>query len=271
MCPSSPEIPRPLEPVDVALAGLPASLDGLTVLHLTDFHTRRARRWHDRLVEAVSGLSVDLVVWTGDYIDSSGDERAAYRLVNRLIEANRPRLGAVGVYGNHDSVEMRRLFADLPIHWLTNDAWVCEDEPITVLGVNCTHSRSDEDVVRTLRAEPRDALEQPRLRILLAHLPAWLPTAADAGIDLVFSGHTHGGQIRLPGRRCIYNGTDGWPLHMTTGLIQRGHTMGVVSRGLGEARREGLRLFCPRQALVVTLKRDADAAFAERTVCVERW
>lgn len=264
-------MPTLIEPLELPLPRLPQALDGLTLLHLTDLHARGPQRWHDQLTEAMNAMTVDLVFWTGDYMDDAGDESAAHDLVARLVQATEPRIGAAGVFGNHDTAEGRRRLEHLPVRWLSNDAWSCPTHPITVLGVNCTYGRTNEDMVQTLLAEPAPQPGADRLRILLAHLPAWLPTAADADIDLVFSGHTHGGQVRTPRHQCLYNGTDGWPLGMTTGLLQRHRTINIVSRGLGEARLEGLRVFCPRQALLVTLRCAEERSYTDRAVCLERW
>src|SRR5690606_29123839 len=112
------------------------------------------------------------------------------------------------------------------------------------------------DLLATLLNEAHDPGTLPgehRLRILLSHMPTWLIPAAETGLDLVFSGHTHGAQVRLPGRRTLYNSCRDWPLHHPTGVVQQSHTLAVISRGLGESNWQGLRFFCKPHAPLVTL------------------
>jgi hypothetical protein len=100
----------------------------------------------------------------------------------------------------------------------------------------------------------RESATAPRtLRLMLAHYPGYLPTAADLGVDLVFSGHTHGGQCRIPPNRALHNSSD-LPMHLTSGILRHQRTLCVVSRGLGESLLP-LRLFCPPHIPVYTIRR----------------
>lgn len=93
--------------------------------------------------------------------------------------------------------------------------------------------------------------ERP-LQLVLSHVPMLLPVVGDLGVDVMFCGHTHGGQFRpLPGH-AVYNSTD-WPLRLTSGLLRHQHTLCATARGLGEAGLP-LRLFCPPQLPIYTLR-----------------
>lgn len=89
------------------------------------------------------------------------------------------------------------------------------------------------------------------VRMLLAHAAVMLPTAADMGVDLVFCGHSHGGQIRIPPGWPVVNSSD-LPLRLTSGILRHRDTICLVSRGLGE---NGLplRFWCPPHVPVYTL------------------
>ena len=175
--------------------------------------------------------------------------------MRQIVDACPPRIGAFGVYGNHDTADLLRRLVDLPVRWLNNEAWHSEDLPLTVLGVECEGYTFHGDLLGTLLHEGPVDRASRRFRLLLAHAPGWLSPASEVGIDLVLSGHTHGGQVRLPRGRILYNGMDSWPKRLTAGVMQRRRTFSVISRGLGEAYLERLRLWCPPHVLLITLRR----------------
>lgn len=277
---SPPRPPRPrrrslIEPLTLPLPHLPAGLEGLRLCHLTDLHVRKPRRRHRQLLDEMAAIGdYDLLVLTGDYMCKPGDETDAMAVLGDVLEAAHPRLGTLGVFGNHDTREFRRLAAALPVHWLTANAPWRGDE-LTVLGVDCAHGSYGGDMLHTLLGEQTDTPPSSGAtpwRMLLAHMPSWLPTAADAGIDLVLSGHTHGGQCRLPGARILHNGHGDWPARLSSGILRMRSTVAVVSRGLGETKLDNLRIFCPPQALLITLSADAHPPDpVARLQCLARW
>ncbi len=253
---------RWVDPIRLSLPGLPEALRGLRLLHVSDIHYRRWRRRFDRLLEEVREADADILALTGDYQQRPGNEGATDGALRRIAEAADPHVGAVGVFGNHDSAALRDRARAGSVHWLRDEAWVTHRLPLTLLGVDAApgHPRVGGDLVRTLLREP--TLPGPRLRVLLAHYPWWLLPASDCGIDLVLSGHTHGGQLRLPGGVACYNGSPGWPLRLSSGLLRRKRTHGLISRGVGEDKVEGLRSFCPRQVPLLVLDRAAEPPVA---------
>ncbi len=238
------------------MPALPKALEGLTICHLSDLHVRRPRRRFDRLIETLETEEpADLLVFTGDLVADVGYEAATHEVVQRLLRAARPRIGSFCVFGNHDTAALRQRMEHLPIHCLSDSAWRDPQRPLNVLGVDCSPHVMFGDLLAALNAE-HAADNAGRLRILLTHRPDWLIPASDAGIDLVLSGHTHGGQCRLPGLRPIYVGDGPWPCRWYSGLFRRGRTQLVVSRGVGDQAMDGLRVFCPPQALRIQLRCD---------------
>ena len=96
-----------------------------------------------------------------------------------------------------------------------------------------------------------------RFSLVLSHRPELLPAYADAGADLVLSGHAHGGQVRLPGIGGLFAPGQGILPRLTSGVYARGETRLVVSRGLGNSSFP-LRVFNPPEIVTVTLRAGAE-------------
>ena len=219
--------------VEVKLGRLPRAHDGFTLAQLTDLHigpTIGAREL-EAVVHTTNGLQPDLIAITGDLVDGSVAElRAAVRPLGDL----RARHGVFFVTGNHEyfsgAAQWVEEISRLGIRVLRNERVTIENKgsAFDLAGVDDrSAARSGvpghgEDLGRALGGRDRD-----RVAILLAHQPRTVQRAAEHGIDLQLSGHTHGGQI--------------WPFgllvrlqqHFLSGLHQVGTTQLHVSRGTG--------------------------------------
>lgn len=249
------------QPLDIALPRLDPSLAGLTIAHLTDMHVSGPwrRRW-DRLLNEMAQRTFDLILITGDQMHHPGDEEVACRVLARLLAGMRSRLGVFGVFGNHDTPLGRQRMRALPgIVWLDDQGVWLADGRIRLWGQLSDRCR-DPDALQLLanldqeKLPPTPASSPRPLTLLMTHYPMELPTAADLGVDLMFSGHTHGGQWRLPWPgipRAFYNSSD-LPMHLTCGLLAHRRTLAAVSRGLGESSIP-MRFFCPAHVPIYRL------------------
>jgi uncharacterized protein len=179
------------------VARLPPSLDGLSIVHLSDLHCcgNLARPFFDELVDEANRLAGDLCIVSGDLFDH------VRRLdwIEQVLARLRGRLGTYFILGNHDLylkrvAEIRRRLA--AVGWIDlGGRWtVLEGLPAAVLlaGNELPWLPPAADMAG---APPR---EQVPLRILVAHSPDQIDWARRWDFDLVLAGHTHGGQIRLP-------------------------------------------------------------------------
>ena len=250
-------IPRLVHHVDLPLPRVAGALEGLRIAHLTDIHIRRDKARHGEIIDALAYARPDLVFLTGDYMSWPGDEPASAKVLAKIINLAHARLGVYGVFGNHDTPDLHKRCADLPIRWLDDEGSVLAGHDIEIMGLNMHHRREPDSVAALLSREahhiPQPGQHRKRLLLMLAHLPNYLPIAADLGVDIMFAGHTHGGQWRLPGARALVNSTD-LPLHLTSGVLRHRDTLAVVSRGLGEVRFD-IRFFCPPHLPIYTLRR----------------
>ena len=256
--------PSIISPLDLFLPGLPSQLAGFRIAHVSDLHVAYRRPRHHRIAEALRATPVDLAILTGDYMDRPGHEAVTMDVLREIVRDIRSRWGIVGVFGNHDTPKFRQLCQELPVHWLSDDVFLPPDLPLVVCGVASGHNWGGDSLAllaqwdawssglgTPLTADAEAASLRP-LRLMASHYPAYIPIASDMGMDLVLSGHTHGGQLRLPARRAIVNSSD-LPTHLTSGVLRHRHTLCVVSRGLGESILP-LRVFCPPHIPLYTLR-----------------
>jgi len=239
-----------VEPTDISLPGLDPALRGLRVAHVSDLHVRRHKPLHTRLINQLANMRVDLIAVTGDIMDRVGDEEPAAGVLRRLCERLHPPHGIYAVTGNHDTPGVREQTEGLPIRWLDNEAVDVEGLPLRVMGLAEGKGGAPDAVA--LAASRGAARVGDRLAVLLCHRPLGLAMAADLGVDLMLSGHTHGGQIRLPGKRALVNNSD-LPLDRSAGMLRHRGTLCLISRGLGETTLP-LRTFCKPHAPVYTLR-----------------
>jgi len=235
--------------VEVPIRRLPWPFHGYTIAYLSDLHAGSFLRPEDLVAIArrVSALRPDLVALGGDLINYFEDEIEA--LVPAIAELE-ARDGIVAVSGNHDyyAEDPRRLFrrlSDLGAVVLLNDARAVRREgaSLWILGVE-DGERGRFDLEAAMRP-----VENGDPRILLSHQPDALPLAAERGIDLVLSGHTHGGQFRLPFFGALVHHTrNGY----VQGLYRHGETVLYVGRGIGAAI-VPLRLNCPPEVPLIRL------------------
>ncbi|MCG3160715.1 MAG: UDP-2,3-diacylglucosamine pyrophosphatase LpxG [Acidobacteria bacterium] len=240
----------------IVIEKLPAEFHGFRIVQLSDIHHSPFLD-EERINEAVrraNDLQPDLVALTGDYISHSRDYIAGCaRALGRL----RARHGVFAVLGNHDhwtdGAMMRDALTEQGVRVLRN-----ESERIEKNGSHIRLAGVDDMMVR-LDDLPK-ALEETiwsEARILLSHNPAIIREAARAGVDLVLSGHTHGGQINwrlLIGRKD--RKTARWlrrpSRRLTRGHVQLGSTQLYVNRGLGTVV-VPLRYGCPPEITVLEL------------------
>jgi len=235
-----------IERQQIYLRRLPKALDGLRVVHLSDLHYGPIvnPRHLERAIEAANDLKPDLIALTGDYISHDRSYAApCAELVGRL----RARYGVFAVLGNHDHWTDASLIADLfraeGITVLLNEGMRIDlkGESFWLAGVNDTMVGL-EDLPLAL-AGSGDA----EMKLLLAHNPIILRRAARAGVDLVLSGHTHGGQVTLRPEKT----RSGRPRRrLLRGLGRRGNTQIYVTRGLGTVVLP-IRYGCPPEVSVL--------------------
>lgn len=212
----------------VALADLPAGFRGFTLLHLSDLHLDMSPPVVHGLLERLREVRYDLCVITGDFrARTYGDYWPAVDLMGRVrAQLSGP---VYGVLGNHDFIEMVPGLEDLGIRILLNESVVLErgGDRLYLAGIDDPHYYRMDNLEKAAADIPEDAPA-----ILLSHSPEIYRHAAHAGFALMLCGHTHGGQVCLPGGLPLtYNAS--CPRHLGRGPWRYQGLTGYTSVGCG--------------------------------------
>lgn len=232
---------------EVPVSGLPDALDGFRVALVTDTHFSSTVPAEDieRAVRAALDARPDLIVLGGDYV-TWGDRRYVSGAAELLAPLQAPH-GVFAVLGNHDDDR------DMPAALTAKGFVVLKDErtqigvrgeTLEIAGIRFWTRRVDR-IAKVLAGATATTL-------LLAHDPRRLKEAADLDVSLVLSGHTHGGQIVLPGLGAVA----ARPFPLVAGLGTQENTSIYVSRGVGTVY-VPVRLNCPPEVAILTLKRQS--------------
>jgi hypothetical protein len=234
---------------DIAIESLSDPFDGYTILHISDLHLDVNGGMAQALAERVRGLEYDLCVLTGDF---RAQTFGLYEPALKGMQQVRAHLKdpVYGVLGNHDSILMVPGLEEMGINLLLNQSVSIKRDgaEIYLAGIDDPHYYRADNIEKALQNIPSSAPS-----ILLSHSPEIYRQAAHAGFDAMFCGHTHGGQICLPGgfpllcnARCAREYCAGaWRYHQLNGYTSRGSGVCVVD----------VRLNCPPEVTLHHLRK----------------
>lgn len=180
---------------DQPLANLPTAFDGFRLLHLSDLHLDCVEGFTDRLVDLIAHTPHDLAVITGDFADHpAGYFHDCLGDIRRIAGALGP--GTLAVLGNHDIIEIVPHLEEAGLRVLLNENTPVErhGEKLWFAGIDDPHFYRTHDLEAARRGIPQGACS-----ILLSHSPETFEDARHYGFNFMLAGHTHGGQICLPG------------------------------------------------------------------------
>ena len=232
-------------------ADLPSEFDGLTVLQIGDVHGDGFPEIGKAIARAVRGAHCDVCLLTGDYrfhVDGPWDGLMA--IMEEILAAVSARDGVLGILGNHDSIAMVEPLRKLGIEMLLNESWVLErgDARMVFIGVDDPHYYGCDDIEAAVAGQPNDSF-----RLLLAHSPEIAEQAASLGVGLYLCGHTHGGQITIPGVGPLVTMSN-CPRSITSGVWGVDAMTGYTTRGAG-CSGAPLRFNCPAEVALIELRR----------------
>ncbi len=228
---------------EIASEKIPESFDGFVIVHLSDLHNKMFGENQKRLIKHVKEQNPDMIVITGDLIDSNRPDVGTGLL---LVEEAMKIAPVYFITGNHDNylsdTDTYALFQGLKklgarvLDDEAIDLYVKnEQECILLMGVDddtiAYNSRLAETLEKLVTREGDGSL----FTVLLAHEPQRMPTYSRYDIDLVLSGHAHGGQFRIPFVGGFVAPDQGFLPKYTKGLYEENGTKMIVSAGLGNS------------------------------------
>lgn len=243
---------------------LPIGFDGLKVLHVSDLHNKQFGRNQKRIIDKIKDLSPDIIVVTGDIIDRRITKLSvALEFVKRAIKL----APIYYVTGNHekksrDYAILKKELAEIGVNIIDNSGEIIEknDCKISIIGLGDPalielygDMECDEKIATTIR-ELKDNIGESDFTILLSHRPEYFPVYAKECIDICFTGHSHGGQIRIPYFGGMYAPGQGIFPEYCGGVFHIGDSTMISNRGLGNTSRFPIRINNRPELVLVTLR-----------------
>ncbi|MGW5953087.1 metallophosphoesterase [Bacillus mycoides] len=229
--------------VKITSSKIPSSFKGYKILQISDLHNKKFGDNQDVLIKKVKNSNPDIIVITGDLIDSkSYDAEISLQVIRELVKE----YPIYFVTGNHEkwSGKYNSLEKELKKHHVTvlrNEHVSIRkgEQEINLLGIDDPEfvigNRTEGDIVKDEIIKAKIEMQPDRYNVLLSHRPEFIEEYADEQIDLVLSGHAHGGQVRLPFIGGLIAPNQGVLPKYTAGLYEKQNTSMIVSRGLGNS------------------------------------
>ncbi|MBI9016694.1 MAG: metallophosphoesterase [Phycisphaerae bacterium] len=257
---------------------LPKELSDIKIIHITDMHSHSYGKYEQATNDVLNQHDdADMLILSGDIChqfcipnllnDTPADShprkiglskhgylakpatQAAFDVCKKLFDHRNYPLGIYAAQGNHDSDKLMAMLPDLGITTLNNSAVKVKHRSCEffIAGLRC-HSRNSCDIPATI-----SQIEPGKFSIAICHYPELAEPLVAGGINLIFAGHTHGGQICKPNRQPIITHSRTGKYYVS-GLTKIDNSYIFTSRGIGTTT-VPIRLFCKRQIAVFTLKR----------------
>ncbi len=229
--------------LELRFANLPDSFKGYRIVQLSDLHGKFFGKGQSYLVERIGELKPDIIVITGDLADSRQyDEQPGLELIRKAS-------GIAPVYyvtGNHEFwsgkfINFEKRIRDAGAVVLRNE-WIeinSGGQGIFLAGVDdlsfANGGYGEEAAADAILDKTLSTIPEGSFKVLLSHRPDLFPAYISSGANLVFTGHAHGGQFRLPFAGGLVAPDQGFFPKYTSGVFEDGNTKMVVNRGLGNS------------------------------------
>ncbi len=236
--------------IDAASERLPQAFDGYRILFMSDLHIDSLPGLVDVLMKKLCPLDYDLALMGGDYrFRGKGGTGNMERKLRRLMQFLNKKSRVIGVLGNHDEYSIAGIIEEEGGRILFNESETVKSgkSSIYIVGVDDSFYYNSSDVEEAFRDIPGDGCS-----VFLSHSPELMDYAEAKDASLALSGHTHGGQICLPGGIPVISGMK-IEREKVYGLWMQGNTSCYTSSGVGISLYPA-RIYCKPEVVVFTLR-----------------
>lgn len=235
---------------EIPIHQLPVSLDGMKILHISDLHIDGSPKLYENIIEKIKPLCYDIAVMTGDYrFLIWGNVATAHGYLKHIIDVMQTKSPVYGILGNHDIFITAEYLDSLGVRMLMNEGVALRRNGavLYLAGVDAKIHYNAADIDAALAGRASMPV------ILLAHSPMLYLDAAVRNVDVYLCGHTHGGQICLPGGIPLKTKVVS-PFKTKKGFWKHKRMIGFTHAGLGSS---GFfaRFHCPPEIVIHTLCR----------------
>jgi hypothetical protein len=229
--------------VKITSSKIPSSFKGYKILQISDLHNKKFGDNQDVLIQKVKSINPDIIAITGDLIDSkSYDAEMSMQVIRELVKE----YPVYFVTGNHEKWSgkynsLEKKLKKQHVTVLRNEHVIIQKggHEINLLGIDDpefnTGDIDEGSIVKDAIVKAKIETQPDRYNVLLSHRPEFLEEYAEEKVDLVLSGHAHGGQVRLPFIGGLVAPNQGILPKYTAGLYEQQNTSMMVSRGLGNS------------------------------------
>ena len=233
--------------IEVESERLPQNFAGYRIAHVTDLHNDEFGKDNAKLLAVIEAAKPDMIAITGDLLDSRRtDVKKAVNFVRQAVQI----APCYYVTGNHESrmeeeyAELEKEMREAGVVVLRNDSQILEKDgaQITVAGIDDPRFVLSTDKVEKMETRIGKTLDkilegipQEQFILLLSHRPELFELYCQKELDLVLTGHVHGGQIRIPNIGGVIGPGQGLLPDYDAGLYSKGGTKMILSRGLGQS------------------------------------
>ncbi len=230
-----------LNTVVIESSELPLSFNGFKIAHVSDLHNAQFGENNIELISLIKQAEPDIIAITGDLTDAS---KLNIDVCTSFLEEIVKIAPCYYVTGNHeknisskDFFEIQNNAESLGVNVLRNKSEIIElnGEKITVLGIDDPYFFDESDNEYILSKTINELKQNNSFEILLSHRPEYFSVYVQQGVDLVLSGHAHGGQIRLPFAGGLFAPHQGLFPKFDSGVYAENNTNMIVSRGIGNS------------------------------------
>lgn len=221
---------------DITNSKIPKSFDKFRIVQISDYHNGTFAKNNEKLIQKIFDCNPDIIVITGDLFDGKDkDFSLCFDLIERLIKL----APVYFVTGNHEKSikecqDLKQHLEEIGVTVLENEMTSIErnGESISLLGIQDLNFHKK---TKNIQSVIQGLMKENTYNILLSHRPEIFEDYVCSNVDLVFTGHTHGGQFRIPFIGGIYAPHQGFFPKYDAGLFVKNNTTMIVNRGLGQS------------------------------------